>query len=363
MEKLSVEQDEIIEELLGQEGPTKPSPLSRRKKRSDPPYGNAPPRTKKRTQHEKRVRQSGKQTDKPYISSSLGDMCRHMIRMACTENTLHMTDPPTVEFYDYWHKFAVPPPPPPNQHVDLRRVSIARLKMHTSSFQLHSRMDASQADLHTADSIERKHDPTHQLNPTLSDLWRGVRLSLSSESFISSSTKVSEFHDGVPLESGWTDQELSEYDALSESDEETGLQMTSDHHGSSEPGGGHSTVTKSKMAGTVSSNPSTSRQESLGELHKQDNMVAASLQRLHLEEWQDNLDMAAKQYQKRNSEVVDHFYNDLDDTFLVDAVSFGQLPDLTFTQDFDYFNEDPMYREREKLKQFANNETQVKQVR
>jgi len=168
-----------------------------------------PTKPKKRTAHEKRSRMSGKNTNKPYISSSLGDMCRHMIRMACTENTLGMTEPPPPEFYDYWHKFTISQDKLPSDYVDLKKVSIPRIKMNTSSFDFIGKLNAINSTQQFR-SDDRNNLAEHNLAPALSDLWKDVRISMSTESFISSSTKISEPHGNVPLEAGWSDQEEDE---------------------------------------------------------------------------------------------------------------------------------------------------------
>lgn len=98
--------------------------------------------------------------------------------------------------------------------------------MNTSSFQLFMK-DMDQPSLQVLQGkeaeMDRKSDPQHKLGPALSDLWKGVRTSMSGESFISSSTKVSESQDKVGMEGGWTDDEDGDLEEfyLSDDDDES----------------------------------------------------------------------------------------------------------------------------------------------
>lgn len=312
---------------------------------------DGPPRTKKKTQAEKRARQSGKNTEKPYISSSLGDMCRHMIRMACTENTLNMTEPPPVEFYDYWHKFKLSEANKdrlPYQLVDTRKVSVPRLKMNTSSFDIMAKKLGSSPSLHIIDAGDRRPDAYHKLAPTLDELWKNVRISMSSESFISSSTKNSETQDLVPLECGWSSDDDDDLQALlSDEDDESATTVGPEY------GEGRASGIARPSAEAVHPKGAQTSQHSGGEGEGKDGekkelgAMAGSLLRLGMEDARVAWAHAVHLGKFAGSDVVDYFMQDLDDSFLIDAISYGMLPDSAFIPEFDYFNEDPIYRARE----------------
>lgn len=324
-----------------------------------------PPKYKKKTFQEKRQRQSGKNTQKPYISSSLGDMCRLMIRMACTENTLDMVDPPPLEFYDYWHKFQAPDPKVrqklPYECVDTRKVSVPQLKMITSSFEMLAKMAHSSPslDVVSSDSELRRRDYTHQLAPKLSDLWKGVKASLSGESFISSSTKVSQTQDSVALEGGWSDDDDDD-PLLSDSDDD-GVSVrgtaTDDEGGAT-----HSHAHPDAPIGTDQSKSRASTVMSIQSLEekrrKEMGAVDASILRMAMEEAKAAYENVTHKKEKKDK-IIDHFMEDLNDSFLIDAVSYGLLPDSAFTPDFDYFNEDPLYAELELEKEREEEEAQA----
>jgi hypothetical protein len=313
----------------------------------------------KRTPHEKRTRMSGKLTEKPYISSSIGDMVRLMQRMACTEDTLGMTEPPPAEFYDYWKKFTITKEEErlPTEFIDKKKVSTARIKMNTSSFDFFGKHMTNAEEQHDVAMDEKKKDKGHKLAPTLSDLWQKVRISMSTESFISSSTKVSEPHDNVLLEMGWSDSEIEE---SSESDIEVepilgsnpslfqavfaGVPSPSSHYNLGTAGIESSkkvTDNASSKHGTIASDDDS--ELSIGTRHKEGGGVKASILHMQLEEQRVAMEQALKM-NKEHHDIVDYFMDDIDDTFLVDAISYGQLPDSAFTSDFDYFNEDPIFR-------------------
>jgi len=309
----------------------------------------------KRTAAEKRQRQSGWNTKKPYISSSMGDMVRLMQRMACTENTLGMTEPPPPEFYDFWTKFATSKSEEhiPTEFVDKRKVSVPRLKMNTSSFDFTGKHTINAEELHEMALAElgKRKGAGGGLAATGSEMWNDVRISMSTESFISSSTKVSEPHDNTSLYHGWTDSDEDdtleyevEMDPLHASVAST-FQNIFAHH-SSHHGGDHS-----KLGDKVASSKHGNLNNSQGSDEKVKG--AGSLLHMILEDQRVAMEQSLKNT-KAEHEILDYFMDDLDDSFLVDAVSYGQLPDSAFTPDFDYFNEDPIHRQREKAKQAAD---------
>ncbi|CAL8072950.1 unnamed protein product [Orchesella dallaii] len=297
-----------------------------------------------RTPKEKRERIWGKTPQKPYVSSSLGDMARVMMRLMCMENTyFYNPEPPEVEYYDFWQKFSadLENVKDPEDFVDLNRISIANFKKNTSSFDFFGKFTAAIRDRHDMEAGgEQKEKKLTVEAQKLSDIWKDVRISMSSESFISSSTKISEPASVVQMETGW-DEECSEDYQSSESDYGFDVQDKCRHH-------------RHKYHWTAADDAHDEYKPSSLEFHtpqglieKQANAIAQSILALQKKDNKILYDLAT---QPRDMDLIDHFADDIDDSFLADSYSYSELPDHAFGPDFDFLNEDLIYKKGRKAK-------------
>lgn len=275
-------------------------------------------------------------------------MARVMMRYACMENTyFYNQEPPPVEFYDFWQKFSVEAPNVPTDYVDLKKQSIAHIRKNTSSFNFYGRYTEPVTSQHDLDEVSATGKTSKKKILTtdaqrLSDIWKDVRISMSRESFISSSTKISENASMVQLENPWEEACSEDYQS-SESDYGFDIQDHHRHHRHKQPNWQLLTDSQNQLEEKTSSLEFHTPQ---GLIDKQANAIAQSLMAIQKKDNRILVELATKPV--TNMDIVDHFADDLDDSFLLDSFSYSDLPDEVFGPDFDFLNEDTIYKKKGK---------------
>lgn len=277
------------------------------------------------------------------------------MRYACMESTyFYNQEPPPVEFYDFWQKFSVEQGNYPKDFVDTKKQSIPNMKKNTSSFNFYGKYTEVIRSRHDMDDAA----PVSQTSKkkvltadaqTLSDIWKDIRISMSNESFISSSTKISENASAVQLENEW-DETCSEDYQSSESDFGFDFQDHHRHHRHKLPPWAYITNSQANQEEKTSSLEFHTQQ---GLMDKQANMITQSLLALQKKDNRILVELATK---PRDMDIIDHFADDLDDSFLMDSYSYSELPDDLFGPDFDFLNEDAIYKKKGKKGKKAGGE-------
>lgn len=164
---------------------------------------------------------------------------------------------------------------------------------------------------------------------------------------------VPERQENVPLEGGRSDKDDDvalallrdsddeDFDASSNASSvrEGGpvLQTGGEGHPIGRPGG-------EKKGSKTSSMASLRKSATNDKQKKETGMLAASMLHTELEKARQVTEMSLRsECGDQSDEVMDHL---MDDSFLLDAMSYGLLPDSAFVPDFDYFNEDPLRLEK-----------------
>lgn len=283
-----------------------------------------------------------------HVYLQIGDMTRVMMRLACMENTFfYDQEPPPAEFYNYWKKFSVEEPKKPEEFVDTKKQSIPHLKKNTSSFNFYGRYAekiVSNTDVDDAGGDGKRGGKKRIVtvdDKRISEIWKDVRISMSKESFISASTKISENASNVQLETAWNETCSEDY-VSSESDFGFDVQDHHRHHRHDVPYWNLLTDSQTIQEDKVDSSEFATPQ---GLLAKQANMITQSL--LDIQK-RDNRILVGLANKPNTMDIIDYFADDLDDSFLLDSVSYTNLPDNAFGPDFDFFNEDTLTKTKKK---------------